>query len=267
MSDELKFQKKEKYDINDLLMIVKKLRSPGGCPWDIEQTHESIRQSMLEEAYEVADAIDLNDEAGLCEELGDVLLQVVFHSQLSAEENTFNFLDVADGICKKLVSRHPHVFSNVKVKNTEEVLNNWDAIKKEEKNHSTYTDTLESVPKAFPALMRATKIQKRAAKVGFDWASIDGATDKFYEEIGELKEAIKDKDQQKIEEEFGDLLFSAVNISRFIGVDAEDALGKATSKFTNRFGKVERRAIESGKDIKYMSLEELDSIWDSIKHD
>jgi len=265
MSDEFKF--KEKYDIDDLLLIVKKLRSPGGCPWDIEQTHESIRQGMLEEAYEVVDAIDLNDEVGLCEELGDVLLQIVFHAQLSKEENTFDLQDVANGICQKLILRHPHVFGDVQVKNTEEVLNNWDKIKKQEKNQLTYKETLESVPKALPALMRATKVQKRASKAGFDWANIDDAANKFYEEIDDLKQVVRGKNQSKIEEEFGDLLFTAVNISRFIGVDAENALGKATEKFTNRFGKIESRVTQSGKDLKYMSLEELDGIWDSVKHE
>lgn len=258
--------KKEKYDLNDLLDIVKILRAPDGCPWDREQTHKSVRKDLLEEAYEVADAIDLDDKEALCEELGDLLLQVAFHSQLSKENGEFTFDEVTDGICKKLILRHPHVFGTVEVDTADEVLNNWDAIKREEKHQESYTDTLVSVPRAFPALMRSAKVQKRASKAGFDWDDLSGAVAKLPEEFAELKEAVENGDRESIEEEFGDLLFSCVNVSRFLKIDAENALANATDKFISRFEKVERACVDNGKDMKEMSLDELDKIWNEVKH-
>lgn len=260
------FKFKEVYDIEDLLYIMKILLGPNGCQWDREQTHQSIRNDLLEEAYETADAIDNFDNVGLCEELGDLLLQVVFHSELSNRENEFNFCDVTDGICKKLINRHPHVFGEVDVKTSEEILNNWDKIKKVEKSQETYTDTLKSVPRAFPALMRAQKVQKRAAKAGFDWDKTEQVLSKVHEETAELEEAIKSGNSQQITEEFGDLLFSMVNLSRFIKVNSEQALSEATDKFTNRFEKVEKEVSKSGRDMAELSLEELDEIWDKVKH-
>ncbi|HHW46042.1 MAG TPA: nucleoside triphosphate pyrophosphohydrolase [Clostridiales bacterium] len=257
---------KDCYDINDLLEIMHILRSPGGCPWDGEQTHSSIRNNLLEEAYEAADAIDNRDMQALKEELGDVLLQVVFHCEMASENSSFNFNQVADGICRKLILRHPHIFGDVKVSGTNEVLENWDKIKRREKSQETYTDTLQSVPKSFPALMRAQKVQKRAAKAGFDWEDTAGALQKLYEEMQELKIAIDSGVQDDIKEELGDLLFSVVNVARFSNVDAEQALQNATEKFIKRFKLVEQTAIKRGIDIDKASLAELDAIWDEIKH-
>ncbi len=257
--------KREKYSVEDLRDIVKILRAPGGCPWDAEQTHKSTRNGLLEEAYEVADAIDNSDNFALCEELGDLLLQVVFCSQISEDEKTFDLDDVADGICKKLILRHPHVFGSVKAETSEKVLENWDAIKRGEKSQKTYYDTLESVPRAFPALMRAAKVQKRASKAGFDWDNTEDAFAKIPEETEELYEAVRLGDKQKIGEEFGDLLFAAVNVSRFLKVDAEQSLALATDKFMARFRAVEDAVTRSGRDMKDVSLSELDEIWENVK--
>lgn len=258
--------KKDKYSVEDLRDIVRILREPGGCPWDAEQSHKSIRRDLLEEAYEVADAIDTDDDVALCEELGDLLLQVVFHSQIATEEKAFTLDEVADGVCKKLILRHPHVFGNVVVENSEEVLDNWDAIKRDEKSQTTFTDTLESVPRAFPALMRAAKVQKRAAKAGFDWDNANDAFKKLPEELEEFREAIKSGDKAQMDEEFGDLLFAAVNVSRFYKIDAESSLASATDKFMNRFKAVEQEVLKGGHSMTDLSLDELDAIWEKVKH-
>lgn len=258
--------KRENYSIEDLRDIVRILREPGGCPWDAEQTHKSIRNGLLEEAYEVADAIDNSSNVDLCEELGDLLLQVVFCSQISAEEKSFTLDDVADGICKKLILRHPHVFGDVIAETSDKVLENWDAIKRDEKSQKTYYDTLESVPRAFPALMRAAKVQKRASKAGFDWDDLNDSFSKIPEETEELKEAIELGDKDRINEEYGDLLFAAVNVSRFLKVDAEQSLASATDKFIRRFKAVEEVVQKSGRDMKDLSLLELDEIWNSVKN-
>lgn len=258
--------KKDKYSIEDFLEIMQILRGPGGCPWDVEQTHKSIRRDLIEEAYETADAIDLDDSIALCEELGDLLLQVVFHSDIARRNGEFTFDEVVDGVAKKLILRHPHVFGDVEADTAEQVLDNWDAIKRVEKHQESYTDTLQSVPRAFPALLRAAKVQKRAAKAGFDWAEMSGAFDKLAEETDELKAAVANGNQCEIDEEFGDLLFSMVNVSRFIKVEPENALAKATDKFVKRFKLVEDECLSQGKDMKEMSLEELDAIWNKVKH-
>jgi len=185
------FPKKENYSIDDLRSIMAILRSEDGCPWDREQTHKSIRSNMIEEAYEVADAIDRENSTDLCEELGDVLLQVVFHCEIEKSENTFDFEDVTTGVCRKLIERHPHVFGEVNADTSEKVLENWEQIKNKSKQNDTATKTLESVPKAFPALFRAQKVQKRAAKAGFDWDEADGAIEKLHEELKELEDARK----------------------------------------------------------------------------
>ena len=258
--------KQEKYSIEDFLEIMKILREPGGCPWDIEQTHKSIRRDLLEEAYETADAIDTDDSVALCEELGDLLLQVVFHSDIARRNGEFTFDEVVDGIAKKLILRHPHVFGSVKADTADKVLENWDAIKRVEKHQESYTATLESVPRAFPALLRAAKVQKRAAKAGFDWDKMSGAFDKLQEETAELIQAVESGVQSNINEEFGDLLFSIVNVSRFIKTDAEDSLAKATDKFISRFKLVEDECTKQGKDMKEMTLCQLDEIWNKVKH-
>ncbi len=257
--------KQGKYTFEEFVEIVRLLRAPGGCPWDREQTHKSIRNDFLEETYEAADAIDTADDTALCEELGDVLLQVALHSQIASEEESFNISDVIDTVARKMILRHPHVFGEVQVENSDEVLSNWDKIKMAEKSQETATDTLKSVPQAFPALMRAQKVQKRAAKAGFDWSEVEGPLLKVEEETAELKNAVKIGNAEEIFEEFGDLLFSAVNVSRFIGVNSEEALSAATNKFISRFAKVEQLAISRGIDMKTASLETLDKLWDEVK--
>lgn len=261
----VEFEFKEKYTIDDLVQIIRLLRGEGGCPWDMQQTHQSIRNNVIEEAYEVADAVDTNDKAALCEELGDLLMQVVFHARIAEESGDFNLDQVADEVCQKLVHRHPHVFGTVKADTVGQVLDNWDAIKMEEKNQQTYTDTLLSVPRAFPGIMRAAKVQKRAAKVGFDWPDSNGAWDKLNEEIAEVREAERSGDADALVDEVGDLLFSVVNVTRFLKVDGEEAISKATDKFISRFDMMERLAVSKGLNLKELSLSEMDALWDEIK--
>lgn len=256
---------KKKFNIDDLLEIIRDLRKPGGCPWDREQDHHSIRNDFIEETYEAIDAIDRESTVDMCEELGDVLLQVVFHSQIEAEKNGFDFQDVCDGICKKLIERHPHVFGEISVKNSRDVLENWDMIKQKSKHQTTFTDTLKSVPMSFPALMRADKVQRRAKKAGFDWDNVKDASQKLDEELEEFKEALLENDGTHAEEEFGDLLFSMVNVSRFMGINSEKALHAATDKFINRFEKTEIIAQKKGIDMKKSSLETLDRLWEEAK--
>lgn len=259
------FLNKESFDFNDLVEIMKYLRAPDGCPWDKVQTHESIRSNLIEETYEVVEAIDNKDSELLKEELGDVLLQVVFHSEMSAEEDEFDINDVINGVCKKLIERHPHVFGDVEAENSEDALKSWDNVKMSSKSQKKQSEAMDSVSKALPSLMRAEKIQKKAAKVGFDWDSVDGALDKIVEETDELKEAIKRNDCDLQSEELGDLLFSVVNVSRFIKVDSEKALYDACDKFTDRFKAMEKLAEERSVDIKTASLSQLDSLWDEVK--
>lgn len=261
----MEFKFKDKYSIDDLLCIMRLLRAPGGCPWDMEQTHQSIRSNLIEETYEVLDAIDNSSTEGLREELGDVLLQVVFHSQMEAEAGNFDFSDVCDEICKKLIVRHPHVFADVNVSNTSQVLENWDNIKKKTKGQKSVTDSMNSVPKGFPALMRAEKLQKKAASVGFDWQNAGGAFEKLDEEAAELRAAIAEGDSSAVFEELGDLLFSVVNVSRFVHADSEHALAAACDKFTARFAFCEKLAAERGIDMKSSPLEVLDKLWDEAK--
>ena len=265
MIQDKKFQLKDAYGVDDLRRILVLLRSEDGCPWDRVQTHQSIRANLLEEAYEAADAIDQSDDVALCEELGDVLLQVVFHARMAEEAGSFDLDQVADGVCKKLILRHPHVFGDVQADTPEQVLTNWEQIKQVEKHQETATATLESVPHAFPALMRAQKVQKRAGKAGFDWPDIQGALDKIPEETAELKEALASGDQEAVSEEMGDLLFAAVNVARFAGVDAEETLQRSTDKFIRRFAGLEALAAERGLDMKQASLQELDKLWEEIK--
>lgn len=259
------FDFKENYGVEDLTKIMEILRSENGCPWDKEQTHDSIRNNFLEEAYEAVDAIDSGDLSALKEELGDVLLQVIFHTQMEKEKGNFDLSDVADDVCKKLILRHPHIFGDVQADTSEKVLENWDKIKMVEKDQTSYTDTLKSVPKAFPSLMRAAKVQKRAGKANFDWDDVYEPLFKVGEELAELEEAVEDGCPYKISEEFGDLLFAAVNVSRFLKVDAEEALARATDKFIARFEALENLAVSRGIDMKNSTLEELDALWDEVK--
>ena len=259
------FERKESYNIYDLVEIMKLLRAPGGCPWDAEQTHESIKKNLIEEAYEVIEAINKQDNELLCEELGDLLMQVVFHACMENEKGAFDFDDVCDGVCKKLIERHPHVFGETKISGVEDVLTNWDDIKRKSKGQKTTTQSMLSVPRELPALMRATKLQKKAADVGFDWSDVSGALDKLQEEIYELRQAVENNDRENMTEELGDVFFSAVNVSRFIKSDAEESLTAASDKFLARFTKVEKLAEERGIDMKASTLEELDKLWDEAK--
>lgn len=259
------FEFKENYNCDDFIQIMKLLRAPGGCPWDAAQTHESIKKNLIEETYEVIEAINKQDSDLLCEELGDLLMQIIFHTVMEEEKGVFDFGNVTDGVSKKLIIRHPHIFGDVKADTVDDVLTNWDEIKKKTKGQKTATESMLSVPRELPALMRAQKIQKKAADVGFDWPDVTGAVDKLYEEIGELKEAIEKGDKSNINEEFGDLLFSMVNVSRFIKVDSEESLTNASDKFLARFTEVEKKAAEKGIDMKNSTIEELDALWDEVK--
>ena len=259
------FDFKEKYDIDDLVKIVGILRSPGGCPWDMEQSHKSIRQDFIEEVYEAVEAIDLDDKELLREELGDVLLQVVFHCRIEEENKNFVFAEVCDEVCKKLIVRHPHVFGDTSVSDSGEVLKNWDSIKKDTKGQTTYTETLESVAKSLPSLMRAQKLGKRAMRAGMDFDKKEDAFNCIRLETDELEQAMKSGDQAHIEEELGDLLFSCANTARHLGVDAELALTKASEKFIKRFRETERLVDLSGADMAALSIDELDVYWHQAK--
>ncbi len=257
------FQQKDKYEFEDLLRIMEILRAPDGCMWDREQDHQSIRRNFIEETYEVCEAIDEQDAEHLKEELGDVLLQVVFHTQMEKEKGVFDIGDVADGVCKKLIFRHPHIFGSVEVGSSEEILRNWDALKRVEKHQETDTSALDSVARSLPGLIRAEKLQKKAAKVGFDWENVQGALDKVAEETAELQQAMDGSGD--VEEELGDLLFAMVNVARHLKVDPERALEKTCDKFISRFASMERKAHAADKTLSDLSLEELDALWNKAK--
>lgn len=259
------FEIKDNYDINDFLRLVTVLRSPGGCPWDRKQTHESIKKNFIEETYEVVEAINKADAEGLKEELGDVLLQVAMHSEMESEKGSFDFNDVVNDICKKLVVRHPHVFGDAAAQSSDEALQNWDQVKLKTKGMKKQGEAMIKVPREFPALMRAQKVQEKAAKAGFDWDDINGAVDKLHEEIDELETALAAGVGKDIEEEFVDVLFSCVNVSRFIGADSEEALTASTDKFIKRYLLVEKLAADEGLDMKTASIEELDKLWNKAK--
>ncbi|MGI5972072.1 MAG: nucleoside triphosphate pyrophosphohydrolase [Oscillospiraceae bacterium] len=259
----LDFPQKDRYTLYDMVQMVSLLRSRDGCPWDREQTHESIRRNFLEEAYEAVEAIDQKDSAHLREELGDVLMQVLFHSDIEREAGSFDIEDVADAAVRKLLERHPHVFGEVKVSGSGEVLENWDAIKRRQNNQLTHASAMDSVARSLPSLWRAEKIQNKARKAGFDWPDIGGALDKIEEELCELREAVKKG--EGVDEEVGDLLFSVVNVSRFTGTDPEQALGAACDKFIKRFSIAEKLASERKLDMTEMTLDDLDKLWDESK--
>ncbi len=252
------------YTFDDLCMILKLLRGEGGCPWDREQTHESIRANFIEETYEVIEAIDNKDPKLMREELGDVLLQVVFHAQMAAEEGEFDISGVANDICEKLIHRHPHIFGDIKADTSDEVLKNWDAIKSEEKHRETLTSKLRAVPPALPALMRAQKVGKKASF--FDFDSSAAVIEKIREETAEVSEAAESGDIAAAEEEIGDLLLTVTSLARKLGVDSEKALNGAVNKFIDRFERVENEAAAEGKRPEEMTMTELDAIWDRIKH-
>lgn len=249
-----------------LLEIMATLRNPkGGCPWDLEQNFGTIAPYTIEEAYEVAEAIARGDMASLREELGDLLLQVVFHAQMASEEALFSFEDVAAAINEKMIRRHPHVFGDAKITDAAAQTAHWETIKAAEREKKTRTRVLDDVPTALPALMRAQKLQGRAARVGFDWPDVQGVTAKIDEEMAEVQEAMASGDQAHLAEEIGDLLFAVVNLARFTGVDAEDALRNANAKFTRRFGAVEDGVKASGKGFEGSSLDEMEALWVAAK--
>ncbi len=253
------------YTIDELLEIMETLRSENGCPWDRAQTHQSIKKSMIEECYEAIDALDSGDDHAFANELGDVLLQVVFHSQLAKERGAFDFGDVVNEICTKLITRHTHVFGKDKAVSAEEALGQWEKNKKKEKNLDTYTAMLKDVPNYLPALMRSEKIQKKAGSAGFDWDSTDGVYEKIAEETNELKEAVSEGRADRIEEEYGDLLFAMVNLGRHLNITPEIALTKASDKFIKRFGKMEQYAVSEGLDIADLSADDLNILWEKSK--
>lgn len=256
---------KEKYEFSDLLEIMKILRSESGCPWDREQTCQSLKKYLIEETYEVLEAIDLENSGKIAEELGDLLLQVVFLSQIGAEEKSFDINDVINGICKKMVLRHPHVFGEAQADTSEAVLKNWEAIKKKEKGVETQTQVLKDVPSNLPALMRSYKVQQKAAQVGFDWDDIEDVFKKVDEEINELRDVYTSKNMERITDEMGDVFFSLVNLSRFLKVQPELALTGTINKFIKRFEYLEGESIKSGKRLGEMSLAEMDELWNKAK--
>lgn len=275
----LNFQYKDSYDVEDLKNIIDLLRGENGCPWDREQTHESIRRNFLEESYEVCQAIDDGSTEDLKEELGDVLMQVIFHSSIEEQHGRFDFSGVADTCCKKLIYRHPHVFGNVHVTGTDNVLENWDDLKRREKKQETVSSAMDAVARSLPSLWRAEKIQAKAKKsAGFDWEYVSGAVDKLFEEVGELKEAIDvpvdaegnprltERAAAAIMEELGDVLFSCVNVGRMMNLDSEDALHASCDKFISRFRFMEQEALAQGKELFEMSPDELEAIYQLSKY-
>ncbi len=251
--------------LEQLLDVMEKLRSKEGCPWDREQTHESIKPYLIEETYEVLETIDEKNMDKLKEELGDLLLQVVFHAQMAKESGYFTMDDVIESICHKMIIRHPHVFGDVTVEDSAEVLVNWEAIKATEANMQDRVSGLDGVPKGLPALMQAYKLQKKAARVGFDWTEVQGAWEKVKEEVMELSTEIKGGNKRETENEFGDLLFALVNVARFYKVQPELALLGTCDKFVSRFHYIEEMAKKQGKVLSQMSLAEMDQLWDEAK--
>ncbi len=257
------------------MAIQTRLRAPGGCPWDREQTHATLRTYLIEEAYEVLDAIESGNPGELAEELGDLLLQVLFHADIAREEGVFDLSDVIAGIHEKMVRRHPHVFGNVKADTSREVLKNWAQLKAKEKEKSrtengksfdaSKISALDGVPKHLPALLEAYQLTRKAAHVGFDWDRVEGVLEKLEEEIAELRSAIARTERDAIEEEFGDLLFSAVNLARFLRLDPEVTLKQSNRKFKARFHEMERIASSSGRELSTLSMEELEQLWVEAK--
>lgn len=257
---------KNKKDFNDLLEIIEILRSENGCSWDREQTHKSLEKALIEESYEVIDAIDQEDDNSLIEELGDVLLQVVLHASIGKEDGYFDISDVIQGICNKMISRHPHVFKNSsELNSSQEVLVKWDELKKKEKGYSSLTEEMRGITKGLPALLRAHKVQEKAKKVGFDFEDVSFAINKVKEELKEVIDVYNIENMDKIKEEIGDLLFSCVNVARFLKVDEEIALNCTIEKFIKRFDYIERTAKEKGIELTDMDIAEMDKIWENSK--
>jgi len=248
-----------------LTQIMARLRQQGGCPWDQQQDHRSLRPYLLEEAYEVIEALDSGDVKALRSELGDLLLQIVFHAQIAAEHGQFDIEDVARSINEKLVHRHPHVFGDVQVAGASEVVVNWEKLKSEEQENSQRVSALDGIPAGLPALHRATKVQKKAASVGFDWDDASGPMAKIGEELAELQEELESENSEATERELGDLLFAICNLARFLRIDSESALREAVSRFETRFEAMEQAACEQGKCLAEMNLDELEELWQQAK--
>lgn len=256
------------YNFDDFMCIIRKLRSENGCPWDREQTHESLKNCLIEEAYEVIEAVNNKDVENLCEELGDILLQVALHTVIAEEQTEFSIEDVLYGISTKMIRRHPHVFGNAEKRSeidADTVVNNWEEIKNQEKKQKKASEGIISVPKALPSNIRAEKVQKKAARAGIDFKDFEQALNKVYEELEELKKSRENRDISGIEEEFGDLMFSVVNLSRFLRLNAENSLTNATNKFINRFVGIERLAELEGKSLSDMSDVERRALWGRVK--
>ncbi len=258
------FESRERFGYADVEAVIARLRAPDGCPWDREQTHASLKPALIEESYELLDAIDEGDDAHMVEELGDVLMQVALHDEIAAEQCRFTSRDVTTRLVQKLIYRHPHVFGDVTAETSAEVLRNWDALKMREKEQRTQTEALKSVPRSLPALTRSRKVQKRAASVGFDWHSAEEAFPKIAEETDELRRAMGG--DGSVDEELGDLLFAVVNVARLLKLEPELLLMRATDKFIDRFEGVEQLAAERGKTMEACSFDELDAFWDEVKH-
>ncbi len=250
-----------------LVEVIAVLRGENGCPWDREQTHTSLKSTLLEETYETVEAIDSGEPDKLKEELGDLLLNIMLQAQIASEQQHFDIYDVIDTLTEKLIRRHPHVFGDVDVSNADEVVMNWEAIKKQEAGYEDRTSALDGIPIALPSLLRAQKIQKRAARVGFDWENISDVVDKVDEELDEMKECLQENDDDAVEMEIGDLLFAIVNLCRFVDLQAEETLRKSNRKFISRFKRMEVELTKKGKSIEDQSLEELDEIWEAVKKD
>lgn len=257
--------KGNKHDFYALKDIVARLRAPNGCPWDREQTHESLKRYLIEETYETIEAIDAKDPLKICDELGDVLLQVFMHAQIASESGAFDMEDVIDNVATKMIVRHRHVFGDKLASNSAEALSLWDDIKREEKGHTTHAQGLKDVPAHLPALMRGYKIQQKAAKAGFDWDNVDGAWEKVREEMGELEAAVASGSKEDTSDELGDLLFAVVNVSRFVGVHPELALTGTIEKFIRRFSQVESMASKEMRRLEDMTLAEMDILWNEVK--
>jgi len=248
----------------NLITIMRRLRAPGGCPWDAEQTHESLTRYLLEEAYEVIEAIEMNSTEHLKEELGDLLLQPVFHAAIAEEAGAFTIDDVIQTLCEKLIRRHPHVFGDVEISDSEAQVENWERIKKSEKGDER-TSALSGVPSHLPALLKAQKITEKAARVGFDWEHVDHVVAKVMEELHEFEEAMASNNNERMEAELGDLLFATVNLGRFLSINPEDALRKTITRFQKRFGYIESKLNEQGRQMSTTSLEEMDRLWEEAK--
>lgn len=259
----INFVRKPQYGYEDLLEIIRQLRSEDGCPWDKAQTHQSIRRGLLEEAYEAAEAIDNDDPMLLKEELGDVLMQVVFHADIESDAGRFTIDDVCDGVVKKLLFRHPHVFGSEHEDSPESVLVSWDKLKRQEKGQKTVADSMDSVARSLPGLWRAEKLQNKAASAGFEWPDVQGALDKLEEEVAELRRAVEEGGD--VPEELGDVLFAAVKVGRFCACDPEDAVNGTCEKFIRRFRAVENGAAAQGREVSQLSLEEMTALWNEAK--